>query len=271
MTIRGAGITVAAVGMHCPNQRDDVETIQRLLNLCARDNRVKLDEGQLKPDGAFGKKTLNAIIAFQHSETGAPNPSGQVDPDSETLFNLCESLPSTLDTDLLAMLYLRASSEDVAELVGRIVQIMDQREINTPLRRVHFLAQIGHESGELRFRAEIASGDAYEGRPDLGNTKPGDGRRFKGRGLIQLTGRANYSEYGRSIGRKEELLAHPELVETDPVLCVDVAGWFWNRHKLNTFADSDDLKTITKRINGGLNGLEDRDRLLKRAKTLVGA
>jgi len=270
MTIRGAGITVAAVGMRCSNQHDDVVTIQRLLNLCAADNRVKIDEGQLKPDGAFGKKTLNAIIAFQHSEAGIPNPNGQVDPDSETLFSLCESLPSTLDSDLLAMLYLRADSEDVAELVGRVVNSMEEHEITTPLRRVHFLAQIGHESGELRFRAEIASGKAYEGRPDLGNTQPGDGPRFKGRGLIQLTGRANYSEYGRSIGRKEELLAHPELVETDPVLCVDVAGWFWNRNKLNAFADADDLKTITKRINGGLNGLEDRERLLIRAKSLIG-
>jgi predicted chitinase len=256
--------------MHCPNQRDDVETIQRLLNLCATDSRVKLDEGTLKPDGAFGKKTLNAIMAFQRNVTGAPNPSGQVEPNSETLFSLCESLPDTLDANLLAMIYLRAGDEDVKELVSRIVQIMNEREINTPLRRTHFLAQIGHESGELRFRAEIASGDAYEGRSNLGNTQPGDGRRFKGRGLIQLTGRANYSEYGRSIGREAEILAHPELIESDPVLCVDVAGWFWNRHKLNAFADIDDLKTITKRINGGLNGFEDRERLLKRAKSLIG-
>lgn len=270
MTRRGSGITLAAVGMRCPNQHDDVETIQRLLNLCAADSRVKLDEGPLKPDGAFGKKTLDAIITFQRNIAGTQNPSGQVDPDSETLFSLCESLPDRLDADLLAMLYLRAGSEDVAEMVSRIVQVMDGREINTPLRRVHFLAQIGHESAELRFRAEIASGDAYEGRSDLGNTQPGDGRRFKGRGLIQLTGRANYSAYGRAIGREAEILAHPELIETDPVLCVDVAGWFWGTHNLNALADADDLNTITKRINGGLNGLGDRTRLLTRAKSLIG-
>ena len=123
MTIRGVGLTHAAVGVRCSNQRDDVETIQRLLNLCAADNRVKLDQGQLKPDGAFGKKTLNAIIAFQHSEAAMQNSNGQIDPDSETLFSLCESLPSTLDSDLLAMLYLRADSNDVAELVDTVIHV----------------------------------------------------------------------------------------------------------------------------------------------------
>ena len=88
-------------------------------------------------------------------------------------------------------------------------------------------------------------------------------------GLIQLTGRANYREYGRAISREAELLANPELLETDPDLCVDVAGWFWAKRNLNTLADADDLTRITKRINGGLNGLEDRRRLLKRAKALL--
>jgi predicted chitinase len=121
----------------------------------------------------------------------------------------------------------------------------------------------------LRLRAEIASGEAYEGRSDLGNTQPGDGRRFKGRGLIQLTGRANYREYGRAITREAELLATPELLTTDPDLCVDVAGWFWAKRNLNTLADADNLTGVTKRINGGLNGLEDRRRLLKRAKAFL--
>lgn len=267
---RGTGLTLAAVGVHCPNQHDDVETIQRLLNLCAANHRFRLDEGPLKLDGAFGKKTLDAIMAFQRSATGAQNPTGQVDPDSETFTCMCESLPDTLDANLLAMIYLRAADKDVAELVNLITQTMEQRDITTPLRRTHFLAQIGHESGELRFRAEVASGDAYEGRRDLGNTQPGDGRRFKGRGLIQLTGRANYSAYGRAIDREAEMLTHPELIETDPLLCVDVAGWFWETRKLNALADADKLRTITRRINGGLNGFEDRFRLLKRAKSLIG-
>ena len=156
--------------------------------------------------------------------------------------SLCESLPATLDAALLALVYLRAADRDVADLSKRIVGVMANRQIDTPLRQAHFLAQIGHESGELRFRAEIANGEAYEGRSDLGNTQPGDGRRFKGRGLIQLTGRANYSEYGRAISREAELLANPDLLETDPDLCVDVAGWFWAKRHLSKSADADDYR-----------------------------
>lgn len=271
MATRGTGLTQAAVGMHCPNQRDDVETIQRLLNLCAADHRLTIADGQLNPDGAFGKKTLTAIADFQRSALHNGAPSGQVDPDSETLFGLCQSLPQKLDDALLAMIYLRAGEQDIQTLTARIVKVMAQRHIDTPRRQAHFLAQIGHESGELRFHEEIASGEAYEGRRDLGNTQPGDGRRFKGRGLIQLTGRANYSAYGKAIGREAEILAHPELIASDPLLCVDVAGWFWEQRNLNAQADADSIRGITYRINGGYNGLKDRMRLLQRAKSLLGA
>lgn len=268
---RGMGILAAAVGAQCPNQRDDVESVQRLLNLCAEAGRVQIEDGKLNPDGAFGGKTLNAIMAFQRSVFGDQTPNGQVETAGVVLASLCESLPTSVVPALLALLYLRAADRDVNELADRIAQVMANRAIDTPLRQAHFLAQVGHESGELRFRTEIASGDAYEGRLDLGNTQPGDGRRFKGRGLIQLTGRANYTEYGRAINREAELLAKPELVGSDPALCVDVAGWFWAKRGLNELADKDDLTAITKRVNGGLNGLEDRRRLVKRAKSLLGA
>ncbi len=145
---------------------------------------------------------------------------------------------------------------------------MAAREINTPLRVAHFLAQIGHESGHLRYAEEIADGSRYEGRADLGNTQPGDGRRFKGRGLIQLTGRANYAAYGAAIGR--DLLADPTPVATDPALAVDVACWFWASRGLNALADADDLERITRRVNGGLNGLADRRAILARAKVALG-
>ena len=266
---RGTGLTYEKVGADCPNLHDDVKSIQRLLNLCATDNRFVLAEGPLKPDGLFGTKTSDSIIAFQRDAVGMRNPDGRVDPDGRTLFSLCESLPDTLDSDLIAMIFVRAKEGDINELAAGILQTMEQRQINTPLRRAHFLAQIGHESGELRYRQEIASGDAYENRADLGNTEPGDGPHYKGRGLIQLTGRANYSAYGRSIGREAEILAHPELIEIDPQLCVDVAGWYWEKHSLNLLADTDNLESVTRRINGGLNGLNDRNRLLQRAKSLI--
>jgi predicted chitinase len=269
-TASGAGLVSAAVGLKCANLRDDVQTVQLLLNLCGEARRVVLPEGPLKPDGAFGRKTADAVMAFQHAVLGPAAADGRVDAGGRTLRSLCESLPDLLAPRGLALLCLRAADADITEFAPRLRDMMTRRGIDTPLRQAHFLAQIGHESGEFRFRAEIASGQAYEGRQDLGNTQPGDGPRFKGRGLIQLTGRANYAEYGRDIGREAALLKQPQLVETDPALCVDVAGWFWGKRKLNALADADDLNTLTKRINGGFNGLDDRRRLLLRAKALLG-
>lgn len=154
----------------------------------------------------------------------------------------------------------------ISKYLNALNMTMDKYEINTPLRKAHFLAQILHESGSLRYAEEIASGSAYEGRKDLGNTQPGDGIKFKGRGLMQLTGRANYSTYGKYIGVNLEL--YPELVATD--YAVDVAGWFFSIKQLNALADKDDVTTITKRINGGLNGFADRKQFLERAKVQLG-
>jgi len=164
----------------------------------------------------------------------------------------------------LSNIFTHAKQSAINLFCDSINETMEKYDIDTPLRQAHFLAQIGHESGELRYREEIASGAAYEGRKDLGNTQKGDGRLFKGRGLIQLTGRANYAAYGNDIGI--DLLAYPSLVATDESLCVGVAGWYWNRKGLNGYADADDIVTITKRINGGLNGIQERRRLLILAK-----
>lgn len=156
-----------------------------------------------------------------------------------------------------------ASLATVNKYLQALNDTMAKYEINTPLRMAHFLAQILHESGSLRYHEEIASGSAYEGRTDLGNFQEGDGIKFKGRGLIQLTGRANYKSYGDYVG--EDLEAHPELVAT-PKYAADAAGWFWSIKHLNTYADQDDVIAITKKVNGGLNGFADRKEILGRAK-----
>jgi len=161
-----------------------------------------------------------------------------------------------------------AQQAAIIDAVGPVLHaILAQYAIDTEIRAAHFLAQICHESAGFRATEEFASGSAYEGRMDLGNTRPGDGRRYKGRGLIQLTGRANYAEYGEALGL--DLLNNPE-VACEPMTSLRIACEYWKRRGLNKFADQDDIETITRRINGGLNGLHDRRAYLMKAKAVFG-
>jgi len=149
--------------------------------------------------------------------------------------------------------------------------------LTTKARIVHFLAQCWHESACLRYTEEIASGRQYEGRRDLGNTQPGDGPRFKGRGYIQLTGRANYQAYARSGFCNGDLMAHPEWVAKSPGN-VKASLWFWWRNKLSALADADDgaaigediVTRITRRVNGGTNGLAQRKYYYRRFRKEFG-
>ncbi len=145
---------------------------------------------------------------------------------------------------------------------------MEEFEINTPLRIAAFIAQIGHESGSLRYTREIATGAAYEGRKDLGNTQPGDGPRYRGRGLIQCTGRANYAAVSKALGI--DFITQPELLETVDNACRS-AAWWWKAHKLNELADNKQFDKITKVINGGTNGQADRRAIYERALFVLGA
>lgn len=132
---------------------------------------------------------------------------------------------------------------------------MSRFAIATPRRQSAFVAQCAHESGELRYTREISSGNAYEGRVDLGNTQPGDGPRFKGGGLIQITGRANFTACGTALGL--DLVQHPELIEL-PVNACMASAWWWQMHGLNELADANAFGMITHKVNGGFNGLDQR-------------
>lgn len=265
-TGRGAKLLTDSVGANCRNAPLDVKSLQKLINL--NSSRMPLT-ALLKCDGIIGQKTINAVSEFQKSILFSNEPEMKVRPGDKTLLSLCSVLAAGFNEAVLSIIFLNASDEAIASFAPAIEEVMKRYQINTPLRQAHFLAQIGHESGELRFREELASGVAYENRTDLGNHRPGDGSRYKGRGLIQLTGRANYTEYSNYGRSGQDLEASPQLVASDDLLCTDVAGWFWAKKSLNTHADKDDLETITQRINGGLRGLEDRRRLLIRAKTLL--
>lgn len=133
-------------------------------------------------------------------------------------------------------------------------------QINTRLRIAAFLAQIGHESGSLVYSKELGGPSyfaKYEGRKDLGNTQQGDGVRFCGRGLIQVTGRANYGRASQALFGDDRLLKNPELLE-QPEWAAKSAVWYWSTRNLNALADQDRFTDITRAINGGTNGLEDR-------------
>lgn len=133
-------------------------------------------------------------------------------------------------------------------------------QINTRLRIAAFLAQIGHESGSLVYSKELGGPSyfaKYDGRKDLGNVMSGDGARFAGRGLIQVTGRANYQKASQALFGDDRLLKNPELLE-QPEWAAKSAAWFWSSRNLNALADQDRFTDITRAINGGTNGLEDR-------------
>ena len=155
----------------------------------------------------------------------------------------------------------------IPSFIAPLNAAMQEYHINSPLRLAAFIAQIAHESGELRYVKEIASGAAYEGRKDLGNTQPGDGMRYKGRGLIQITGRNNYAECGKALG--VDLITNPELLETNGLACRS-AAWFWASRGLNDLADKGDFERITKRINGGTNGAQQRREYHDRARKVLG-
>jgi len=152
-----------------------------------------------------------------------------------------------------------------------INQTLQKFLINTPARQAAFLAQIGHESGGLIYTKEIwgptSAQMSYEGRKDLGNSQPGDGKKYMGRGLIQITGRTNYDKVGKALGI--DLISNPVLLE-QPLAAALSAGWFWQTHGLNDLADKGDFIGITKRINGGTNGLADRQALYAKAKQILG-
>lgn len=153
-----------------------------------------------------------------------------------------------------------------------IAQAMEKYQINTPMRQAAFLAQIAHESGRFLYVREIwgptSAQNGYEGRKDLGNTEPGDGFRFRGRGLIQITGRANYTSLGKQLGL--DLVNRPELLEL-PLNAAMSAGLFWSTRKLNDLADKGDIIGITRKVNGGTNGLADRQQIYDQAKKALKA
>lgn len=153
--------------------------------------------------------------------------------------------------------------DDVAAYFNKHAAAYD---ITTEDRICHFFAQAAHESAHFQTLSEYADGSAYEGRADLGNSQSGDGRRYKGRGIFQLTGRANYRLFGKQIGL--DLENNPELAENAEVSVLTALEYWKNKH-FNEYADDNNIDLITYRINGGYNGLAERKQYLQSMRSLI--
>lgn len=179
---------------------------------------------------------------------------------------------------------MKVTKEQILEIMPNAAKYVDKYlvyingysemfKIDTPQRMAHFLAQIAHESNELRNVKEIGNKNYFHKydvgklKQMLGNLKEGDGYKYRGRGLIQITGRANYQAYQKSGYCKGDIMENPQLLE-QPLGAVKSAMWWWYKHDLNKLADSDSFTAITKTINGGTNGLESRRKYLARAKAV---
>jgi putative chitinase len=168
----------------------------------------------------------------------------------------------------------------------RLNDALPKWEINTLPRVRMFIAQVAHESGSFRYTREIASGQAYEGRNDLGNIFPGDGVKFKGRGVIQVTGRSNYQSCSLALFGDNRLLLNPDILAT-PQYAIESACWYWKTRLLNDLCDKPEdwekvilkdngltkrytkIQWITRKINGGLNGINEREEFYERAKKFL--
>lgn len=201
---------------------------------------AKLPPGSLANDGELGSIWVAAV---------APNDSRQADPELVTM------------AQATAVFNRQPSAPQLADLNACLRRF----SITTPARIRHFLAQCGHESGGLQWMLELASGDAYEGRTDLGNTQRGDGRRFKGAGAIQLTGRYNYQRFADAIGDPDVMDGAPYVATKYPFTS---AGYWWQQNGMNALVDGGaTVRQVSARVNGRdpANGLADREAYYSRA------
>lgn len=168
----------------------------------------------------------------------------------------------TLTSDQIRKVVGKSASQ---KIIDNVIESMDtyapEFGLGRPERAVHFLAQIAHESAHFRTTTEYASGKAYEGRKDLGNIYPGDGVKFKGKGLIQLTGRSNTKTFTAWMRKRDpscpDFEANPEKLKEFPWAFL-ASVYYWSSRNLNRYADTNNIEMITRRINGGLNGYENR-------------
>lgn len=218
-------------------------------------------------DGRNGPLTEKAVRLYQREKGLAVD--GKIGPRTWAAM-----FPEAGAAPLLTLALLKAVAGSTAMcpvLLDPLNAELPKVGVTTPLRIAHFLAQAAEETDGFRTLTEYWGPSkaqiSYEGRKSLGNTVAGDGRRFMGRGIFMLTGRANYRQLGAELAL--DLEAHPELAAR-PDIAVKLACLYWQTRNINPLADADDVEAVTRRINGGTNGLDTRKLYLRRAKAALG-
>jgi putative chitinase len=210
----------------------------------------------------YGPTTEALVTQFQRTyKVGQTGKVGKT-----TLGVLTKAIPASVSLAEFQAMSPGIDPEVARTYLPHLNASMLQANITTDARKAAYVAQLGHESDGFNTLEEYASGADYEGRGDLGNTQKGDGKRFKGRGPIQITGRANYREYGQAIG--VDLIQNPEVAAT-PEVGFQLAAEYWKRKDLNRYADRGEFDTVTQKINGGQNGRTDRRRRWGAAKSAL--
>ncbi len=227
----------------------------------------------LNPDLIYpGDRVVLPEAASGDGGGGAATPAGGAAPEgtggpAQATASPAAGDGSGVSAEQLMQIVPQLDAGQAPAIASHLNQAMAEANIDTPQRQAMFIAQLAHESGGFRYMEEIASGAAYEGRADLGNTQPGDGVRYKGRGYIQVTGRHNYGEAGRALGL--DLINNPELA-AQPENAARIAAWYWGSRSINDAADAGDFVRATRLINGGTNGLADRQSYYARAQAALG-
>jgi len=258
--------------------RQIIQTVQQILQLVQQVKQLLQQIGG-KASGEQQVRPQEQAVGYRPDTSGYYDPSksgytGTTDPTptEHAAVPPVSAVPQVGRPSDISLATLRAVMPQLAEAKAKLYlpllnSAMAEAGITTPQRQAAFLAQLAHESGQFRYMQEIASGSAYEGRRDLGNVNPGDGQLYKGRGPIQLTGRDNYRAAGEALGL--DLESNPRQA-AEPSVGFRTAAWYWNSRDLNTYADSGDFREITRRINGGYNGMADRQRYYDAARQALG-
>jgi len=184
-----------------------------------------------------------------------------------TTLNMIYSRPSSIPILVTAAQLIEMGWRNVTDaMVANLNYALFRFEINTPARIQHFISQAAHESGLGLWVVELASGVAYEGRTDIGNTQPGDGPRFRGAGFIQLTGRYNYQRFADFMDNQDIMQGYTYVSENYPWLS---SGFWWHNNNMNARVDSGaTVEQVTRVVNGGTNGLADRQEMFRRAANI---